>query len=119
MSIDGRKGMDLQILIGVKCVDEVALQTMPHQHPRRKYSQAMAARTGEWSTGSSTESQEAEIKERAQIEHYLKQSGQEAQGGQGLGVRKKCGEWTLRMRSRGRKKLDEQRTKLQKELREH
>ena len=56
--------------------------------------QAVAARTGKWSTGSSTssgeedrksKSQEAEIKElRAQIEHHRKQSGGEPQGGKGL-----------------------------------
>ena len=29
------EGMDLQMLFGVECVDEVALQTMLHQHPSR------------------------------------------------------------------------------------
>ena len=29
------KGVDLKILLGVKCVDEVALQAMPQQHPGR------------------------------------------------------------------------------------
>ena len=44
------------------CVDEVALQALPPFHP--KYRQAIAARTGEWSTGSSTSSGEEDRKSK-------------------------------------------------------
>ena len=93
----------------------------------------MAARTREWSTGSSTSSgeddrksvsQEPEIKElRPQIEHYRKQRGGEAQGGQGLPPRNESGmeeQWRMDFEDEieSRKKLNEQRKKLQKELRD-
>ena len=64
------------------------------------------------------------IKElRAQIEHYRKRSGGEAQGGQGLPPRRESGmEEEVGMdfedEIESRKKLDEQRKKLQKELRD-
>ena len=76
--------------------------------------QAVAARYGEWSTGSSKSSGEearrnkgweAENKElRARIEALEKKGGEGAQGGQG--------------HSSSRKKLDEQKRKLQKESRD-
>ena len=64
---------------------------------RGKYRQAVAAKSGEGSTGSSTSSGEedkkdAEIKELlAQIELYRKQTGGEEQGGQGLPPRRETG----------------------------
>ena len=100
---------------------------------RGKYRQAVAARTGEWSTGSSTsigeedgksKSQEAEIKElRAKVEHYQKQNGEGAQGGQGIPPSRESGleeEWTMDFEDEieSRKMLDEQKKKLQKYLRD-
>ena len=96
---------------------------------RGKYRQAVAAKSGEGSTGSSTSSGEedkkdAEIKGlRAQIEHYRKQIGGEEQGRQGFPPRRESGleeVWGLEVEDEieSRKKLDEQRKKLQKELRD-
>ena len=97
------------------------------------YRQAIAARTGEWSTGSSTSSGEedrkskyleAENKElRAKQEHYQKQNGEGAQGGPSLPPRRESGmeeEWGMDVEDEveSRKKLDEQKRKLQKELRD-
>ena len=86
---------------------------------RGKYRQAIAARTGEWSTGSSTssgeedrksKSLEAESKElRARLEALVKKEGEGAQGGQGIHPGESGMEeewewtWTLRMRSRAQK----------------
>ena len=98
---------------------------------RGTYRQAVAARTGEWSTGSSTssgeedkkaKSQEAEMKAlHAQIEHRRNQNGGDAQGRQGLPSRRESGmeeEWRMDVEDEieSRKKLDEQRKKLQKDL---
>ena len=100
---------------------------------RGKYWQALAARTGDWSTGSSTweedgksKSLEAENKElRARLEALEKKEGEGAQGGQGLPSRRESGmeeEWRMDMdfgdEIESRKKLDEQKRKLQKELRD-
>ena len=102
---------------------------------RGKYRQAVVARTGEWSTGSSTSSGEEhkvqkfggrKIKElRARIEALEKRGGEGAQGGQGLPSRRESGmeeEWRMDMdveeEIETRKNLDEQKRKLQKELRE-
>ena len=100
---------------------------------RGKYRQVVAARTGESSTGSSTssgeetrkaKSQEAKIKElRAKLEHYEKKDGEGAQGGQGLPRRRESGmveEWEMDVEdeNESRKKLDDQRRKLQKDLRD-
>ena len=87
----------------------------------------VAAKSGEGSTGSSTSSGEedqkdAEIKElRAQIEQCRKQSGEAEEGGQGLPLRRESGleeMWRREVEDEieSRKKLDEQRKKLQKEL---
>ena len=74
-------------------MDEVALQAMRQQHPSRAAgkAQAVAARTGEWSTGSSTssgegdkkfKSQDAEITElRAQVERLRRQGREAGQDG--------------------------------------
>ena len=100
-----------------------------------QYRQAIAARSGEWSTGSTTSSGaedrmtknlEAENKElRARIEALEKKGGEGAQGGQGLPSRGESGmeeEWRMDMdfeeEVESRKKLDEQKRKLQKGLRE-
>ena len=51
--------MDLYIMFRIQCMDAVPLQAMPLQHPGRaagKYRQAVGARLGEWSTGSSSSS---------------------------------------------------------------
>ena len=60
---------------------------------------------------------------RAQVEHYRKQSGGEAQGGQGLSPRRESGmeeecRMDVEVEIESRKKLDEQRKTLQKELRD-
>ena len=100
---------------------------------RGKYRQAFAARNGEWSTGSPTSSGEegkrnksfeAENKElRARLEALEKKEGEGVQGGQGLPSRRESGleeEWCVEMdledEAESRKKLDEQKRKLQKEL---
>ena len=84
-----------------------------------KYRQAIAARTGEWSTGSSTSSGEEERKSKSlEAENRVRpglspwrRKGKEPK--QGLSYKRawrKSGDWTrtLRMRSRVAKKLDEQ-----------
>ena len=96
-----------------------------------KYWKAVAARTGEWSTGCSTssgeedrksKSQEAEIKElRVKVEHHEKTEWRRSPGRPSL--RRESGmeeEWGLDVEDEieSRKKLDEQRKKLQKDLRE-
>ena len=95
--------------------------------------QAVAARTVERSTGSSTssgeedrkaKSQEAEIKElRAELEHYEKKDGEGAQKGARPSTRRESGmegEWRMDVEDEieSRKKLDEQRRKLQKGMRD-
>ena len=102
---------------------------------RVKYRQANAARIGEWSTGSSTSSGEedrkskileAESKElRARMEALEKKGGEGAQGGQGLPSRREScmeEEWRMDMdvedEIESRTKLDEQKKKLLRELRE-
>ena len=85
---------------------------------RGKYRQAIAARTGEWSTGSSTssgeedrrnKSLEAENQElRARLEALEKKEGEGVQEGKGLPSRRESGleeewsvsRWTSRMRPR-------------------
>ena len=91
---------------------------------REKYRQAVAARNGEWSAGSSTSSGkkdrrttslDAENKElRPRIEALEKKEGEGVQVEQGLPSRKKA-DWR---KSGVFKKLDDQRRKLQKELRD-
>ena len=89
IAIDGRKERVCKIC------SESKVWTRCPAGLRRKYWQAVAARTGEWSTFGGEEdrkakSQEAEIKElRAQIEQYRKQSGGAEQGGQGLSTWKR------------------------------
>ena len=88
---------------------------------RGKHRQAVAARTRERPTGSSTssgeedrkfKSQEAEIEElRTRIEHYRNQIGEEVQGGQGLPLRRESGmeeEWRMDFEDEieSRKKLE-------------
>ena len=106
----GKKGprkfwrMTSRLIAGVECLDELALQTMLQQHSSGSsgtYPQAVAARTGEWSTGSSTssgdddkkaKSQEAERKElRAETEHRRNQNGGDVQGRYGLPTRRESG----------------------------
>ena len=81
----------------------------------------------EWSTGSSTSSGEederdAEIKDlRAQIELLQKNSGGAEQGGQGFPLGRESGleeKWGMDVEdeNENRKKLDEERKKLQKDL---
>ena len=77
-----------------------------HADLRGKYRQAIAARTGEWSTGSSTSSGEEDRKSknweaenkdlRGRIEALEKKGGEGAQGGQGFPSRRESGmeeEW--------------------------
>ena len=102
---------------------------------RGKCRQTIAARTGVWSTGYSTSSGvedrkstglEAENKElRAKLEYYEKKEGKGTQGGQGLPSRRESGmeeEWRMEVDAEdeieSRKKLDEQKRKLQEELRD-
>ena len=95
---------------------------------RGKYWQAIAARTGDWSTGSSTSSGEdrkttsleAENKElRARLEALEKKGGEGVQGGQGLpsmggsGLEEQWGmDVDVEDEIESRKKLDEQKRKL-------
>ena len=80
---------------------------------RGKYRQAIAARTGEWSTGASTSSVEEDRKSKsleaehkelwARIEALEKKGGEGAQGGQGLPSRRESGieeEWNGHGRGR-------------------
>ena len=100
---------------------------------RGKHRQAVAARSGEWSTGSTassgkedrkTRSLEAENKGlRARIDALEKKGGEGAQGGQSILQGKKeiwkmCGEEDLDIEdvTESRRKLDEEKRKLQKEL---
>ena len=100
---------------------------------RGKYRQAVAARNGEWSKGSSTSSGEedtrakileVENKElRARIEALEKKEGEGVQGGQGLPSRRESAleeergmEMDLEAEVESLKKLDAQRRKLQNEL---
>ena len=54
--------MDVKILFRIECVDEVALQGCYSNIPAGLYRQAVAAKSGEWSTGSSTSSGEEDRK---------------------------------------------------------
>ena len=101
---------------------------------RGKYRQAISARTGEWSTGSSSSSggeekksrvQEAEIKElRAQVEQLRRQQrGEAGHEGQCDPTRiETCLEedWNMDVEEEveNKKKLDEQRRTLQKQMRD-
>ena len=102
---------------------------------REKYRQAVAAKKGEWSTGSSTssgeedrraKSLEAENKEfRARIEALERKEGEGVQGGARTSIqeKKRLGgrvgmEMDLEDDVESREKLDEQRRTLQKELRD-
>ena len=120
-------------------MNEVALQAMLQQRPAGllgKDRQAVAAKTGDWSTCCSSssgeedkksKSQEAEIKElRAQFQCFRKQRGEAGQEGQsGPARRQSCLEedWGMEVEEEfengeNRRKLDEQRMRLQKELRD-
>ena len=102
---------------------------------RGKHRKAIAARTGGWSTGSSTssgeegrksKSLEAENQElRARIEALERRGGEGVQGGLGFPSRRESGmeeEWGMDMdledEVEGCKKLEEQKRKLRKELRD-
>ena len=106
----------------------MALQAMLQQHPGRvaweaqqrvvKGQRALRHRV-ERKTRKTVRIEEL----RAQIEHCWKQSGAEEQGGQGRPLRSESGleeEWSMDVEDEieSRKKLDEQRRKLQKELRD-
>ena len=102
---------------------------------RGKYRKAIAARTEDWSTGSSTSSGEEDRKSksleadknelRARIEALEKKGGEGAQGGQGFPFRTESGmeeEWRMEMyledEVESRRKLEKQKRKFQKELRD-
>ena len=96
---------------------------------RGKYRQAIAARTGDWSTGSSTweedgksKSLEAENQElQPRLEALEKKEGEGAQGGQGLPFRRESGmeeECRMDMDFGDEIAANEQKRKLQKELRD-
>ena len=76
---------------------------------RGKYRQAIAARTGEWSTGSSTSSGEEDRKSKKMEAENEGESGMEEEWRMDMDVEKEI---------ESCKKLDEQKRKLQKELRE-
>ena len=63
-----QKGVDVQILFGVECVDKMSLQAMLSNVPASLYGkckQAIAAKSGDWSTGSSGSGGEEERKARS------------------------------------------------------
>ena len=78
-----------------------------------KYRQAVAARTGEWSTGSSTSSGEENRKDKSledEANWSIIESGVEKKPGEGKTSHpgekvtwRKIGDWTLRIRSRAEK----------------
>ena len=101
---------------------------------QEEYRQAISAKTREWSSGSSSSSggegkkpqeQDAVIKElRAQVEQLRRQQRVEnGQGDQGDSTRRESGleeDWNMEVDEEvdDKKKLDEQRRTLQKQLRE-
>ena len=136
VSIDGRKEWTCKFCSESNVWTRWRCRHCYHDIPARlrgKYRQAIAARSGEWSTGSSTssgeeerrnESLEAENKElRARLEALEKKEGEGDQGGQGFPSRRESGleeawgaEMDLEDEAESRKKLDEIKKKLQKEL---
>ena len=101
-----------------------------------KYKQAVAAKTGDWSTGRSSSSgeedkrsrsQEAEIKELPEhVEWFRKQRGEAGQEGESGPSRRESGleeDWGMEVEEKlengeSKRKLDEQRNRPQKELRD-
>ena len=138
VSIDGRKEWSCKFCSESNVWTRWRCRRCYHVIPavlRGKKRQAAAARNGEWSTGSSTSSGEedrrnkslaAENKElRARLEALEKKEGEGVQGGQGLPSRREGGLeelWSVEMdledEAESRKKLDEQKRKLQKEMRD-
>ena len=124
IAIDGRKDWICKFCSGSNVWTRRRCRRCFYNIPaglRGKYRQAVAAKCGEGSTGSSISSgdkKDAEIEElRAQIEYYRKQRGGEEQGGQGLPPRRESGVeevWGIDAEDEieSRKKLDEQRKKV-------
>ena len=97
---------------------------------RGKYRQPIAARNREWSTGSSSTSGDEERRNkkcggrgqgvRARLEALEKKEGEGVQGGQGLPLKSESepGRRVVEDEAESRKKLDDQKKKIQKELRD-
>ena len=97
---------------------------------RGKYRQPIAARNREWSTGSSSSSGDEERRNKnleaedkgfePGLRPWKKKEGEGVQGGQGLPLteRKRPGRRVVEDEAESRKKLDDQKKKIQKELRD-